>query len=311
MRRNLAVLFGCLGLVSCVLTGCGGSGTDSGKGGVSYPKMIAEALKESEPEVKASKLIDIGVQQAKAMAVREAEDTLEMAFRACGEIKDPRTRAERFSRLAERQAQAPIGNTSAARRSLKGAREAADAIEDAEPKAKALVGVARGQGAAKDLEGAVETLKAAEKIAGELPDAMGKTMVLGPIAAAYGRIGQEAESDRVLQAALAAAQGADNAQTRTNAMAEVAAVQSQMKKKADAEKTFNLTLESARKIEQPYGQCQAMIEIAVKLSKAGFAAKAHQLLKDAEAITPKIPEVDLQQQTLEKIRGTMDKLPKP
>lgn len=308
MRHHL-VAWVCLGTLLGMLAGCGG-GADSGGRGASSTGTVEAALKEPEPEIRASKLIEIGAKQGKGKNLRQAEETLDLAYSACEQIKDPATRAQRFTLLAQKKVD--LENRSGAKRCLRAAREAADAIEDTESKGKALGAIARVQGAAKDTEGAVDTLKATEKIADGVKDTIGKISILGPVALAYGKMGQEAEVDRVLQAAVAAAEGAGDAQARTNALADVAAIQSQLKKpKAEVEKTFNQAVESARKIEQPFGQSQTMIELALKLSKAGFAARAHEVLKESEKVAEKISEVDLHQQTVEKIRATMDEVPKP
>jgi hypothetical protein len=53
-----------------------------------------------------------------------------------------------------------------------------------------------------------------------------------------------------------------------------------------------------------------MSEAAQKLSAAGFPAKTHEVLKQAELVAEKIPTADMQMQAIQKVRSLMGKLPK-
>jgi hypothetical protein len=67
-------------------------------------------------------------------------------------------------------------------------------------------------------------------------------------------------------------------------------------------------LDVANEIEKPYFRSYALSEVAKQLSHAGFRIKASRVLKQAETVAEKIPERDLQLQSLQNVRSLMDKL---
>jgi len=256
--------------------------------------------------VRAKKLMDIGLEQAKGQDLSGAESTLTEAAQACREVSEPEVRADLLAKLAERYFQ--IDRPRDARRVLDEARKTIDGLEKAEPKAKNLVSLGRAQALMKDQEGAGQTLRAAEEAAAKIEDLMGRIEVFCSIAAVHHKNTQAAEADRVLQSALKAIEQANDARVRSDALAQLALTQAQIGKKAEAEKTFAQALETTAKIDDFYRRINGMVEIALKLSRAGLAEKAQELLNDAEKLTPKIPQPDLQQETLTRIREMMGQI---
>jgi hypothetical protein len=304
MLRSVLVLT-VMAILGPVLAGC----TDTSKpaGERSFREQIAEAKKEPDAELRAKRLIKIGYQQWKAKDEAGAEETLRIAWEDCDSIADPAAKAGALSLMAE--ANSRLGDGSAARRAIAEAKQAAAKVEPAESKAQTLARVARAQGDADDPD-AVGTLRSAEELVAKVDDLQGKTLALCAVANAYRSIQKPAECDRVLAAALNGAKSSADARKRSLAQAEVAAAQSAFDE-ATAAKTFDLALESAGKIDQPYSRVYALGDIAERLSAAGFRAKAHELLNQAEQAAAKVPQADLQMQALQRTRSLMGKLPKP
>lgn len=320
-QKEVQVMF--RGLVACsligsfllVLAGCGGS---SKKGGSDVPfrKQVANAVKEPLAHVRAKMLIKIGYQQGKAGDRSGSEDTMRLAKAACEKVADPEVQAGVFAYLAE--AEAKLGHRSEAREAVTSARQSAEKVEEKQVKAQTLARVGRALGTLKNADGepeteeAVEILKTAEQLAAGLENVSGRTLVLCAVAGSYQRIGQPAEADRVFAAAREVAEKIEDARKRCDAIAAIAASQGEMKEKREAaEKTFESALEIAAKIEDFYSRTYAMADIAEKLSKAGFHAKTHEVLQEAEDLTQKIPEPDMQKRILERVRTLKHKLTKP
>jgi hypothetical protein len=292
-------------ILSLALIGC--RETSNPAGGRSFREQIEDAKRESDTELRAKRLIKIGYQQGKAKDKAGAEETLRLAWEDCDAIADPAAKAGALALMAE--ANAKLGDDSAARRAIGEAKEAAAKVEAVESKAQTLARVAKAQVAASDPDAAA-TLQAAEELVAKIGDLQGKTLSLCAVAKAYHDMDKPAERDRVLGIALDAAKSAADPRKRSLAQAEVAVVQSMFDERV-ATKTFELALESAGKIESPYSRAYALGDIAERLSEAGFRAKTHEVLGQAERAVAKIPQHDAQTQALNRIRTLMGRLPKP
>ena len=303
-----------VGSLLFVLGGCknGSSGPDGEP--VSFRDQVAAAQKETIPDVRAKKLIKIGYQQGKAQDQSGANETLAIATKACQEIEDAASRAGAYALLAE--AQAKLENRSDGQNALELAQEASDQIDHLETKARTLTRLARAQAALEDHQGADTTLKLAEQLAGQLKagekvDVYGQVLVLAEVAKTYHKIGNLAGADRVLGSALELSGSLEDGRTRCEAITEIAATQTELGKAEAAAETLDTALEIAGQIEAPYGKANALADVAEKLSEAGLHAKTHKVLEEADLVAHKIPEPDIQGQTVERVRILMGTLPKP
>ena len=187
MIRNDAAWLLMAGAALFVLPGCGGSPSSQSKSSVSFVDQVAAAQKESVPEIRAKKLIRIGYQQAKAQDEFGAEETFDLAAKACRQVEDPTTRAGALVLMV--QARLKLGNEAPARKALQSAQEAADEIESPQSKARTQARLAQLQHAIGDRAVAVQTLKAAEQLADQLTDAdgnadpFGRAILLGAVVA--------------------------------------------------------------------------------------------------------------------------------
>jgi len=308
MRRSRAVLF-LTGIVSLslMLIGCGGS-SDSSPPRLSAKQQVDRALKDPVPESRAKALVRIGYEQSKAKDDYGSEETLQLAAKASAEISDPAIRTSVWSMLAE--AHQRIGNRSEARTAVQSALTSAGEVDDIESKANALARAGRAQGVAGDVDGALKTLGEAERLAGELGDAYGEVLVLGVAASSYHKIGKPDHADRALATALQRGKAIEDDLQRCQAIGEVAARQHSLKLPT-ARDTFDLAVKTAREIGKVHAKAHALADLAQELSKAGYHAQTHEILEEADQAANKIPEPDLQRQTVEKVRTLMGTLPLP
>ena len=306
-------MFRCLGAILLIVTYCAvlpGCGSSKSSDGRSFTQQVADAKQEADADRRAKKLMRIARSQAKAGATVGAEKTLTLAADACEQVEDAATRAGVTSILAEEWVR--LGNRSDGRNAVRAALAAAGEIEDVQLKAKKLARAARAQVVTEDTDGATATLKRAEELAGQLQEAKSKVPVLTSVAVGYAAMDKgRAEADRVIAAALALAATIEDARDRCDAIAQVADRQSAMKQSSAAEKSFDLALQAAREIESPYGRTYVFCDLAESLSEAGLHAKAHKLLKEADDLASKIPEPDLQRESIQRVRTLKGKLPKP
>ncbi len=306
LKARCAVMLAGTGLIGLTLAGCGGA-PDSGGRTASFQEQIAAAQKETDPELRAYRLIKIGRSQWEAKDRAGAERTLRLAEKDCESIPEAADQANTYVLLAE--ALAWLDDRSVARRAVQAAAAAAGRIEDLESKAKALARLAEAQ-AYDDLTVATATLQAAELSAAKIDDPQGKTLSLCAIAGAYGAIDKKDQQQRVLGAALEFVNTLGDPRKRCAALAEVAASQSDLDGPDAAAKTFDLALEAAEKITDPYAKSYAIAEAAKKFSAAGLHAKAQELLGQAERLAEKIPQPDMRAEALENIRTLKRKRPK-
>ncbi|MBN2581245.1 MAG: hypothetical protein JXB10_19850 [Pirellulales bacterium] len=306
MRRLLRACFSCSVLLT-VLGGCNGR-SDSG-GPLSFAARIQKAEKQKDPHLRARQLLRIVDDQFRARDVFGAEDTLQLARLACRKIPEPVTQAHVFALLIE--ADALLDNKTAARRDFEAAGKALESIEEKGSKARALARLGQAQGVIKDDAGqAVATVRRAEKLAAELTDPLARGLTLIAAAEAFGKLGKTAEADRVIAQILQTAQAVPKGRSRVQLLAQTALLQHVLKRKDAAKKTFELAVETAEKLENLHQKANALADIAVEFSKTGDAKRTRQLLDQAENAAAKIPERDLQQQTLFRVRTLMSKLPK-
>lgn len=306
MRRSRAVLF-LAGLVSLSLIGCGGS-SDSSRPKLSAKQRVDRALKDPVPESRAKALVKIGYEQSKVKDELGSEETLKLAAKASAEISDPAIRAGVWSMLAEVHHR--VGNRSEARKAVQSALTSAGEVDDIESKANALARAGRAQGVLGGIDGALKTLAEVERLAGQLDDAYGEVLVLGAAASSYHKIGKPDQADRALATALQRGKTIEDDLQRCQAIGEVAARQHALEIPA-ARDTFDLAVKTAREIGKAYAKAYALADLAQKLSKAGYHARTHEILKEADQIAKKIPEPDLKRQTIEKVRTLMATLPLP
>ncbi|NQU26520.1 MAG: hypothetical protein HQ567_34995 [Candidatus Nealsonbacteria bacterium] len=306
-------MFRCLLAVSLIVTllavlpGCGSSSSSDGP---SFSQQVADAGKEPVADVRAKALMRIARRQAEAGDDFGAEETLTLADEACKEIEDAVTRSKVTSILAGEWVR--LGSNSEGKDAARRALAAAAEIEDGQLKANALARAARAQVATKDTDGAVATLKQAEELAGQLQQSKDKVSVFTSVATGYAAMDNgQVEADRVIAVALELAATIEDARDRCEAVASVASHQDAMQQRDAAEKSFDLALQAAQQIEGPWGQTYAFCDLAESLSKAGFHAKAHKLLKEADKLAFTIPEPDLQSQSTKRVRTLIGELPQP
>ena len=311
--RRLTAL--CL-LASClpIVVGCGAAPSSPGTASTSYVDQAARAGEEPIPEVRARKLIQIAYKQVQAKDDFGAEDTFELADKACDLIEEPSMRAGVLTLLC--QARMKLDDDRSTLKSLAAAQKAVEGIEDLETKALATAKLAQVQARLDDPAAALRMLQSAEELAAGLEnadgqaDAFGQTRVLSAVAESYHQMGQAAEAGRTVEAALKAAESLDGLR-RCEATGIVAATQHKMGEKDAAEATFARALEFAAEIDTLHQKANAMCEMAEQLAECGHRVKARETLEQADQVAHRIPELDLQRQTVERIRTLMRTLGSP
>ena len=310
MRRRL-FSFGLLMVIP--LVGCGGS-DDGRSSSVPFSRQLTAAMKEPELDVRARKLVHIGHKQAKSGDSPGAKTTFRKAAEVCDRIEKPADRANALALLAE--ALFISGDKSLAARTLNDAEQAAGQIEQPRAIVAAWARLARTRNKLDDRVGAVELLQRAEETVGQVTDVDGaddpiaKAEALGRVAASYRKIDDDTEAGRLVTEAIATAESIVGPRPRCDAMAALARSLDEMDLDADADKAFARALELAEQIETDYSRVYAMMGIAQKLSASGRRARAREVLDRADQVAHKVPQKDLQAQSIEEVRSLMGKLPR-
>jgi hypothetical protein len=307
MTKTFGVFFACCVLLG-ILGGCtGGSSSDKS---ISFAARVQKAEKQNDPNLRARQFIRIAHDQVRAKDISGAANTLRLAGLACEKIPEPAVQSYVYALLIE--ADAVLDDISGARRDFEAASKVLETINDKDSKARAMARLGQSLGSIKDDAGqAAETIKKAETLAGELPDAFARGLTLITVAEASGKIGKTAEADRVIAQILKTTQSLPKGRSQVQLLAQTALLQHRLQQKEAAKKTFDLAVETAYKLENFHVKANALADIAVEVSNTGDAKRTHQLLDQAEKTTAKIPESDLQQQTLFHIHTLMGKLPRP
>ncbi len=296
-----------LGLLSVAgLGGCGGPSSGDGEP-LSYSPQVARARQEASPEARAQKLIRIALEQAEAKDTYGAGKTLRLAADACEEIPQPAQQADAFAALGE--AHATIGDRAPARRALESAKAAAEKVEDPERRAGILAKMGMVRGMIGD-EKAEATLTSAKELAMQLEEPRGRTLAMVAVAESYHAIDQPEAAEAMLRQALRLLEQEENPRNRADAIVDVATAQAQLDQPGYVA-TFDLAGAAIDQIDQAHSKAHAMCNLAEHMSRAGLHAKTHELLAEADAVAHEIPEPDLQQQTVQRIRKLMGELPKP
>ena len=296
-----------IGLLGLLLVGCRETTTPA-SGELSFREQIARAKEEPDTELRRKRLIKIGYQQGKAKDIGGADDTLELAWKVCDSIDDPVAKASSLALMAE--ANAALDQDSAATRAIDAALDAAANVEPPEKKAQSLARVAQAQGPPPTTATGPRPRSDRPKSSStKSTTRKARRCRSAAIAKAYHKAKMPAERDRVIGLALEYAKSLGDARKRSLALADVAEQQSGLDDRAAATKTFDLALASADKIDIPYSKVYALGDVAEKLAEAGFPAKARDVLNQAERLTTKIPQSDIQMQALQHVRRLMNKLP--
>jgi tetratricopeptide (TPR) repeat protein len=290
-------------VVACLLAaGCSGSsGSSSSGGGPSIAEQIAQAQAEPDAEVRARRLMDAGRRQAASGDVLGAEKTFAEASRACATIADPHARATIYIELIK--ALVETGGRVAARKAADDAAAATDAVADDELRAETLAALAAARQTMGDLSGAAALLDRAELLARELSNAEGKIRVLAGVAVVYQvRMANTDEARRVLHAATRMAGEMTDLPAQSRSLGTIAYAWHRCGQFSDADQAFESAAESARQIEVPFARGYNLAGVAEQAFKANRKPQAAALLDEAEQFAPKIPEPDLRQQLLQKVR---------
>ena len=306
------IAFALIGMVTMSAGGCGGS-SDSQTKGVSFEQQAQDALKESSPADRASKLIRIAAGQAKANDKFGARDTMQLAAKACREIEDPKDQAESWIGMAE--AQRKLGERSGTRKATEAAGKAIDKIEDAGKKGKLLARLAQVMAGGDDADATAKVLAEAEKLAAEIKSPMGRATALCRIAQGFKKIERPDETRRVIGDLITSSGLIEDALVRCDVLTEIAVLQHGMGESKAADTTFDLATAAAEAIpasddiSAAYGQSYALCQVTQKLLDIGKYAKAKGLLKKAEKLLPSIPNTDLQGQITLTINKLKRELP--
>lgn len=300
-------------LILITLVGCGGS-DDGRSSSVPFSQQVTAAMKEPQLDVRAKKLVHIGHKQAKSGDSPGAETTFQKAAEVCEQIEKPADKASALALLAE--ALFISGDKSLAARTLNNAEQAAEQIEQPRAIVAAWARLARTRNKLEDRPGAVELLQRAEETVGQVNDVDGgddpiaRAEALGRVAASYKKIDDDDQARRLVAEAIATAESIVELRPRCDAMAALARSLAEMDLDAEADKAFARALELAEQIETDYSRVYAMMGIAEKLSASGRHARAQEVLDQADQVAHKVPQKDLQAQSIEEVRSLMGKLPR-
>jgi len=312
LRRGKSVFVVLLaaGLLALVV-GCGGGRQGASRSG-SFRQRLAEAAKIGNPAERAKTLARIGFEQAKAHDELGAEETFQLAERASRQVDD---RAERIGALALLiQAQAKSGFQTEAQRLVDQVDGEVKAIDDPAVKAEALGQLSLALDAMGDSARAAVALQEAQQlVSGAQPpdeEILDRLNLLGRIALTARKIGQKDQLAQIIEKMHAWALAQSEPLLRVRLLYSTAAWEQRLGQSAASQDTFKEAEQAVEHINSPYKRAFALAEIAERLSQCKYYSRSHKLLDKAEKIAEQIPERDLRQQALEKVRTLMLQLPK-
>lgn len=293
-----AVLLGALALV-----GCGG---DSSQG----PSLAAQhqaAKQETDPGIRARKLVSVALELSKAGDMSSCNTALAEAQQSITEVKEPAGKAAGLNLVADASARA--GNTADAKKQLRAARNAADEVEDVSARIPLLARTAEILALRlEDATGAVDILKESEKLSEKLEDPPAKVAAQLRVVAGFQVAKATGDVERLGAVAVEGARGLSDERKKAEALADAGGV---MQRAGLAEQAAALFAESdttARKIEDASGRGYALLNLANRLLAAGAKDKAGETIQAAEAAAEKVSDRALREELVKKINDAKNKL---
>jgi tetratricopeptide (TPR) repeat protein len=302
MNRIILVSHLCVALT--LFTGCGGS---SKPNELPLSVQYQNVLKESQPETRARKLVDVALKQWKANDSGGLSTSLGAAEKAANEVADPAGKTSLQCVIAEAYAKAE--QKSDAVRLLKEASKGAEQIVDAISQLPAKVRIAEVYGQAlSDADEAKERLAVCEKLAATLEDPVVQANNTLGIALAYQRVQATDHAERTIATALQAARALADVRQQADVLTAAADTLTKMQRAEEAKTAFADAEQAAMKIEDPNSRSHALLNLAKKKVSAGQKPDAKKLLTAAEEVTKKISDNAMRTSLQEEIDKANSKL---
>lgn len=288
-------------------TGCG---KNTSQKGVNTARSINKALQDAknagDPAERAQALASVAIQQKEKMKdLSGAKNTIELAYKACGEIEDPTGKVQAYSKLAE--ALGTLGDRSKARQAISDAEVAMEQIKELAPETAAgmYVGLAGARAAASDAAGGAKVLEKALKQVEKVELLISKVDLLRSIANGYLVLGDNSGLEKTLTTMEKLGENAD-ARTKSDIYSKIAAIQFQMKNPA-ANDTFQKAVDTVKEIEESGRRSLAYCELAMMIRNRD-KDQAKKLVKLAMKASEEELDTGLRNSAEEKIGEVKGKL---
>jgi len=288
---------------SVMLTGCGGDSTE----GPSLSALHRSAMKETDPGLRAKKLVGVALQQSKAGDSAGCETSLAQAIQAASEIKEPAGKAAALNSVAD--AMARSGNTTDAKKQLRAARSAADEVEELTARIPLLARCAEIMAQRiEDTDGALDILKEAEKFAGQIEDPADKVTAQLRIVSGFQNAKGTGDVERLGAVAVEGARGLTDPRKKADGLADAGGVMHRAGLAEQATTLFAEAESAIESIEAANSRGYALVNLANRRIAAGAKDEAAKTINAANATAEKVTDPVFREELTKKIREVQQKL---
>jgi tetratricopeptide (TPR) repeat protein len=304
MRRLLSwslVLVVCC-LVAAPVAGCG-----SKKGPATIADLKARAQKNPKPEGRARGLAKVAGLQISSQDKAGAASTLAEALKEIPADGQPLACVPVLVEIA--QTYAEIGQRNSAKQAIGQAEKMTATLSDPQGKADMLAQIGVAKAAAGDKSGGRKTLDEAKTLAlNDVPERF-RSKALAAAAMGYVDAGLADAAQDVIGTLEELAGGLEELRPKAEAFAAAAAVRAATDDKEAATKLLDQAAEAAKAIDDfPVNRVYALVAVAKALVANGDTKGAVALLADAEKSASKVPDPQMQKDSLKAVRLLQAKL---
>lgn len=286
------------------LSGCG-------KSQPAAPTLVQQvdiAMQEPNAEIRARTLLELAGQQRAMKDLPGAAITMEKAFEAAKQIKEPAARVEVLLTTA-RESAAVGGSKILESNAIDLARSAAETIPNRTAKVATKIMLAEALKQNGEAGAAKVTLESAESLVAGITEAEEKLPLMASLAAARYKNGNRVEAEALLKAAREEAKAMTNPRARVRTEAQSAATLYRTGWPDEGRKSLDASVDDAQAISDPLGRSYALGEIVEAMRDFRMQVPLQGLLTEAGNAAREVKDID-QQTVLMRHLQTLQAAPK-
>lgn len=297
-----------LGLLVCstlvMFVGCSGGGK-SGNTGPSIASQLATAQAETDPEVRASLLSAVALEQHAAGQSYDAKQTLQQAAESARKIARPDLQAKMLARVA--QDQAKINSKIEAKQTLKSTLAVIDTLESVDAKAAALAETAAAQAGIGEKRDAEDTLNRAVEMAETVEAPADRIPILTRIAAAQQAAELTDAAKSTLGEAMTQSLLVEDKQVRAERQAEIGKTLQPIDA-GRAKEAFDMAVTTAESIENDTARAYGFIKVGTQMWTAGLQSMGQAQFDKANDLARTVGSPSDRQAILDQVERTINQL---